>query len=111
MKNAELIQLASARLYTHFAKLYFPDELKKTNPKNPTAELQRKAHIYLCCFLRSGGLVQDRFRSFLYACDALENDFLCLGRELPEMSEEISLLLEEAEESFKNIDRKNTTVS
>ena len=70
MTNNELIQLASARLYTHFVKLYFPEELKKKNPENPTVELQKKAQARLCFFLRSGGLIQDRFRSFLYACDA-----------------------------------------
>lgn len=50
MTNNELIQLASARLYTHFVKLYFPEELKKKNPENPTVELQKKAHARLCFF-------------------------------------------------------------
>lgn len=105
MTNNELIHLASVRLYTHFVKLYFPEELAVPNPENPTVKEQKEAHISLALFLRSGGLIQDRFRSFLYACDKLEIDYLCLHKSKPDIKAETAALFSAAEKAFTSIDR------
>lgn len=107
MTNHEVIHVASVRLYTHFVKLYFPEELENPNPENPTVETQKEAHVNLILFLKSGGLIQDRFRSFLHACDKLETDYLCLDKPIPSMKEEIRFLFSEAETAFKSINRHN----
>ena len=105
MTNNDLIQLASLRLYTHFVKLYFPEELETPNPEDPTVKEQKSAHFGLIIFLKSGGLIQDRYRSFMFACDKLEIDYLCLGKSKPDIKDETSVLFSESEKAFRLIDR------
>jgi hypothetical protein len=97
MTEKQMLQIASTRLYYHFAKLYFPAELAKQNPENPTRETQHKAHTALVVYMCSRRPAGLRFYCFLEACDIRENRFLGMGGTAPSIKEEASALFEDAE--------------